>query len=262
MYAVKTYLENSALKLTKRGRRWRRFKAILNGIKVFSLTNQAYETNLFYFDYLSRQRFRSFQRFQKRLLLLWDRFNRLKQPTQANVKTNRPSFLKAKKANQPNRSKRNFSFETASETASLKNGLTRFSRRRLLAAAVWSKTRSTTLNGFKVILKWCELDLFENRVREVQSLLKYRLRGRFQRRIKAIVFPLMKRLKKSLKIKGAEFRCYGRFDRKQRAQKQTIKWGSLGGSDPSQQKKSTFVTVPLRFGAVGITLNVNYGYFN
>ena len=53
-------------------------------------------------------------------------------------------------------------------------------------------------------------------------------------------------------------RCAGRFTRRQRADRAAYRWGRLGRGDPATRVEEAFFTVPLRFGAVGVTLLVSY----
>ena len=132
--------------------------------------------------------------------------------------------------------------------------------RETAAAAGWSHDRAATLGG-PVVWQWCPLDTpHHGGVGLVQAALRYRLRGRYQRRIKTVVYPLMARLRRTPGVVGAQVRCCGRFTRSQRATRARYGWGRLGLGDPSQRVATAFVTVALRFGSVGVTVVVNYGH--
>ena len=275
-YIVEQYLKRTALKLGRRGRRWRRFKAIVSHVRVYNLQNR-YVVNLFFFDYTARSRLIGINRVVRSLLRRRRRerrqrrrnkFKKLQKRfrhvmvTSRRRRRHRRRTARMKKRLVKIRIRRSYPLNKArllDSTTCLTDLVDRYHRRQKSAVHTWNQSRSTTL-GCQVQLAWCSLDPKRHRVREIQSSLKYRLRGRFQRRIKTVVFPLMKRLKKLPQVKGVEFRCHGRFDRQQRAQHKRIMWGVLGTNDPSQKKETIFVTVPLRFGAVGITLLINYGY--
>ena len=131
------------------------------------------------------------------------------------------------------------------------------------AGRVWAAARAGAV-GQLVQLVWCPLELppgggVPGGIRPLQALVRYRLRGRHQRRIKSVVWPLLQRVRSNLEVTGAAARCNGRFTRAQRASHEVYQWGRLGQGDPSQRVEAAFVTAPLRFGSVGVTLMVNYG---
>jgi ribosomal protein S3 len=60
-------------------------------------------------------------------------------------------------------------------------------------------------------------------------------------------------------VVGARVRCHGRFTRRQRADRATHKWGRLGRTHLGARVEDARTGAALRFGAVGVTLLVNYG---
>lgn len=132
--------------------------------------------------------------------------------------------------------------------------------RQTAAAAGWAVERAVTVAS-PVVWQWCPLhEPGHGGIHLVRTALRYRLRGRYQRRIKTIVYPLMARLRRLNGVVGVSIRCCGRFTRSQRATHSRYQWGRLGVGDPSQRVASAFVTAALRFGSVGVTVVVNYGY--
>jgi ribosomal protein S3 len=89
--------------------------------------------------------------------------------------------------------------------------------------------------------------------------LVYRLRGRFERRTKSVALPLLRLTQKMPGVVGARVRCHGRFTRRQRADRATHKWGRLGRTHLGARVEDARTGAALRFGAVGVTLLVNYG---
>jgi hypothetical protein len=107
---------------------------------------------------------------------------------------------------------------------------------------------------------WCRLPgLFEGNLDTLVAHLVYRLRGRFERRTKSVALPLLRLTQKMPGVVGARVRCHGRFTRRQRADRSTHKWGRLGRTHLGARVEDARATTALRFGAVGVTLLVNYG---
>jgi hypothetical protein len=119
-------------------------------------------------------------------------------------------------------------------------------------AQLWSAPRGGT---------WCWIKLGRPSYLGVATLLarmKYRLRGRIEMRARRVALPL---LRGALRLRGAigvEVRCHGRFTRRQRATHNVYRAGRLGRTQVSTPQEVGFATVPLRFGAVGVTLTVSY----
>ena len=88
--------------------------------------------------------------------------------------------------------------------------------------------------------------------------LSYRIRGRFERRIRGVALPLLGLTRRIPTAVGAHLRCSGRFTRRPRGETQNFTWGVLRRGTPSTRVEQSFLTVPLRFGAVGVTLTVAY----
>ena len=116
-------------------------------------------------------------------------------------------------------------------------------------ARVWRATRWV----------WCRIPTL--RVGTLETLmnhLSYRIRGRSERRIRGVALPLLGTTRRVAGAVGAHLRCSGRFTRRPRGETQTFKWGVLQRGTPTTRLEQLFLTVPLRFGAVGITLTVAY----
>ena len=116
-------------------------------------------------------------------------------------------------------------------------------------ARVWRTTRWV----------WCRIPTL--RVGTLETLmnhLSYRIRGRFERRIRSVALPLLGTTRRVSGVVGAHLRCSGRFTRRPRGETQTFKWGVLQRGTPTTRVEQSFLTVPLRFGAVGVTLTVAY----
>lgn len=106
---------------------------------------------------------------------------------------------------------------------------------------------------------WCRIPTL--RVGTLETLmnhLSYRIRGRFERRIRGVALPLLGTTRRVSGAVGAHLRCSGRFTRRPRGETQTFKWGVLRRGTPTTRVEQSFLTVPLRFGAVGVTLTVAY----
>jgi len=106
---------------------------------------------------------------------------------------------------------------------------------------------------------WCRIPTL--RVGTLETLmnhLSYRIRGRFERRIRGVALPLLGTTRRVFGAVGAHLRCSGRFTRRPRGETQTFKWGVLQRGTPTTRVEQSFLTVPLRFGAVGVTLTVAY----
>lgn len=107
--------------------------------------------------------------------------------------------------------------------------------------------------------QWCWIKLGRPRYLGVPTLLarmRYRLRGRIEMRARRVALPLLKGALRLRGVIGAEVRCHGRFSRRQRASHDVFRAGRLG--QLSNPREVGFATVPLRFGAVGVTLTVSY----
>lgn len=119
-------------------------------------------------------------------------------------------------------------------------------------AQLWGAPRGGT---------WCWIRLARPRYLGVATLLarmKYRLRGRIEMRARRVALPLLRGALRLRGVVGAEVRCHGRFSRRQRASHDVFRAGKLGRTQVSTPREVGFATVPLRFGAVGITLTVSY----
>lgn len=122
--------------------------------------------------------------------------------------------------------------------------------------APWGET-ARVWRGTKWV--WCRIPTL--RVGTLETLmnhLSYRIRGRFERRIRGVALPLLGTTRRVLGAVGAHLRCSGRFTRRPRGEAQTFKWGVLRRGTPTARVEQAFLTVPLRFGAVGVTLTVAY----
>jgi ribosomal protein S3 len=107
---------------------------------------------------------------------------------------------------------------------------------------------------------WVRLPgLFEGNLDTLVAHLVYRLRGRFERRTKSVALPVLRLTQKMPGVVGARVRCHGRFTRRQRADRSVHKWGRLGRTHRAARVEDARAGVALRFGAVGVTVLVNYG---
>lgn len=117
---------------------------------------------------------------------------------------------------------------------------------------LWSVPRGGT---------WSWVELSKPHYWGVATLLarmKYRLGGRIEMRARRVALPLLRAALRLGGAIGAEVRCHGRFSRRQRASHEVFRAGKLGRTDTATPQEAGFATVPLRFGAVGITLTVSY----
>lgn len=106
---------------------------------------------------------------------------------------------------------------------------------------------------------WCRIPTL--RVGTLDTLmnhLSYRIRGHSERRIRGVALPLLGVTRRVLGAVGAHLRCSGRFTRRPRGETRSFKWGRLRRGTPTARVEQSFLTVPLRFGAVGVTLTVAY----
>jgi ribosomal protein S3 len=101
--------------------------------------------------------------------------------------------------------------------------------------------------------------LFEGNLDTLVAHLVYRLAGRYERRTKSVALPVLRLTQKMPGVVGASVRCHGRFTRRQRADAAVHAWGRLGRGDRSARVVDARTGVALRFGAVGVTVVVNYG---
>jgi len=92
------------------------------------------------------------------------------------------------------------------------------------------------------------------------GLLALRVNQRGTYRSRAIVFPLMNWAEQQeITPAGVHVRCAGRFTRKQRADYEIYRFGQhTSPNNLTQAVDQVFFTFPLKFGAIGITLTVNY----
>ena len=128
---------------------------------------------------------------------------------------------------------------------------------RLIKKAHWKEMAQVWSTQVKWI--WCQIpSLRKGTLETLTAQLGYRLRGRFERRIRGVALPLLKLTRQMSGVTGASVRCAGRFTRANRAKTQTFRWGKLHRGNPTTPVGETFLTVPLRFGAVGVTLLVSY----
>lgn len=108
---------------------------------------------------------------------------------------------------------------------------------------------------------WCWIRLGRPGYLGVATLLarmRYRLRGRIEMRARRVALPLLRSALRLRGAIGAEVRCHGRFSRRQRASHDVFRAGRLGRTQVATPREVGFATVPLRFGAVGVTLTVSY----
>lgn len=107
---------------------------------------------------------------------------------------------------------------------------------------------------------WCVLpNLFYAGVAPLMADLAYRLQGRGERRLRGVAIPLLNLTRQLPGVTGAAVRCHGRFVRRQRADHQTYRWGTLHRTNLAMAVDQGFATAALRFGAVGVTLTVGFG---
>ena len=107
---------------------------------------------------------------------------------------------------------------------------------------------------------WCVLpNLFYAGVAPLMADLAYRLQGRGERRLRGVALPLLNLTRRLPGVTGAAVRCHGRFVRRQRADHQTYRWGTLHRTNLAVTVDQGFATAALRFGAVGVTLTVGFG---
>ena len=92
------------------------------------------------------------------------------------------------------------------------------------------------------------------------GLLALRVNQRGTYRARAIAFPLMSWAEQQeITTAGVQFRCAGRFTRKQRADYEVYRFGQhTSFNNLTRAVDQVFFTFPLKFGAIGITLTVNY----
>lgn len=90
------------------------------------------------------------------------------------------------------------------------------------------------------------------------SYLRYRVRGKFERSANSIVLPLLRHARRSKRLRGCIIKCNGRFTRKQRAGHTRQQYGATRRSDLSAATEQGFLSFPLKFGAVGITITLLY----
>jgi len=107
---------------------------------------------------------------------------------------------------------------------------------------------------------WCILpNLFYAGLAPLMADLAYRLQGRGERRLRGVALPLLNLTRQLPGVTGAAVRCHGRFVRRQRADHQTYRWGTLHRTNLAVAVDQGFATAALRFGAVGVTLTVGFG---
>ena len=119
-------------------------------------------------------------------------------------------------------------------------------------AKLWGTPRGGT---------WCWVRLNRPRYLGVATLLarmKYRLRGRIEMKARRVALPLIRGALRLRGVMGVEVRCNGRFSRRQRASHDVFRVGKLGRTQVATSQEVGFATVPLRFGAVGVTLTLSY----
>lgn len=118
----------------------------------------------------------------------------------------------------------------------------------------WGDPRGTTW-------VWCRLPtLVVGTLDTLVAHLGYRLRGRAERRVKQVALPLLGLTQRLPGAVGGAVRCHGRFTRRQRADRAVHSWGVLHRTARTARVADTAAAVTLRFGAVGVTLLVNYGF--
>lgn len=118
-------------------------------------------------------------------------------------------------------------------------------------AGVWSTSQVRWI--------WCRIPhLRWGTLASLMAHLKYRLQGRFERRLRGVALPLLGLTRRLPGVQGAQVRCSGRFTRAPRGKTQTFGWGKLQRGNPAVRLEQAFLTRALRFGAIGVTLLVSY----
>lgn len=133
-------------------------------------------------------------------------------------------------------------------------------RRRYLTvgAAQWWSTEMTRQVGHPVGWRWIRLRPHTGGATTLLAVVRYNLRGRGFRGAAGVIRPLVRAAARTGRVLGGSIRCAGRFTRKQRADYKVHRWGHLLRSGVGAHVEEARLVLPLKFGAVAVTLTLRF----